>query len=315
MYLSLYLDVPASPLLDPSSDLLSRSVTANISQASLVNLSQIMASLEDEVAQAFTFEEYYLKDTIIRMGILTMFFGTCYLTSLHKHSAYCGYGRALHRYRCGRGLYSLVGAAQENAYIRIFTSRTEFLQLEGSQAQASNRYAHGRPPHNVALYRRVLDCDCCGRREDLCVGAEPHGPNFEPCNTHQDMLAFHIWFRRCRQRLLPRCGDGVARPRGVEYSWVYIYRGADGQCELFSTIAALVPHANKVLALSQVIIADSIVWWRAWVLWPRSRVIHWVCVLMILLTSGTHPRVLRVPELADVSSYCSIRRNGHREMV
>ncbi len=120
MYLPLYLDVPASPLLDPSSDLLSQNVTANISQASLVNLSQIMAALEDEVAIAFTFEEYYLKDTMIRMGILTMFFGTCHLTSVHEYSAYCGHGRALHRYCCGRGLYSLVSTdtAQEKAYIR-----------------------------------------------------------------------------------------------------------------------------------------------------------------------------------------------------
>ncbi|KAI0690136.1 hypothetical protein C8T65DRAFT_730903 [Cerioporus squamosus] len=36
-----------------------------------------------------------------------------------------------------------------------------------------------------------------------------------------------------------------------------------------------------------VTIGDSIVWWRALVLWPDNRVVRWLCVMMILLTSVT----------------------------
>ncbi|RDX42099.1 hypothetical protein OH76DRAFT_144899 [Lentinus brumalis] len=69
-----------------------------------------------------------------------------------------------------------------------------------------------------------------------------------------------------------------------------------------------------VALMVNVIIADSIVWWRAWVLWPRSRVIHWVCVLMILLTSvfGAMDTVkwcdfgLRISWAKDVMGYISV---------
>ncbi|KAI0707437.1 hypothetical protein C8T65DRAFT_740370 [Cerioporus squamosus] len=36
-----------------------------------------------------------------------------------------------------------------------------------------------------------------------------------------------------------------------------------------------------------VLIGDSIVWWRAWVLWPNSRVVRLGCIIMILLTTST----------------------------
>ncbi|TFK87846.1 hypothetical protein K466DRAFT_490131, partial [Polyporus arcularius HHB13444] len=39
-----------------------------------------------------------------------------------------------------------------------------------------------------------------------------------------------------------------------------------------------------------------IVWWRAWVLWPHSRVVRAVCVAMITVTTGSHAlRVLPLP--------------------
>ncbi|KAI0687117.1 hypothetical protein C8T65DRAFT_590628, partial [Cerioporus squamosus] len=38
---------------------------------------------------------------------------------------------------------------------------------------------------------------------------------------------------------------------------------------------------------------DSVVWWRAWVLWPGSRAVRSVCVIMILLTTSTHSLYFR----------------------
>ncbi len=38
----------------------------------------------------------------------------------------------------------------------------------------------------------------------------------------------------------------------------------------------------------KVIIGDTIVWWRALVLWPDNRVVRSVCAIMILLTTGPH---------------------------
>ena len=37
----------------------------------------------------------------------------------------------------------------------------------------------------------------------------------------------------------------------------------------------------------QIAIGDTIVWWRAWVLWPKNRWVQLVCVVMITLTTGT----------------------------
>ncbi|TFK83154.1 hypothetical protein K466DRAFT_589968 [Polyporus arcularius HHB13444] len=44
---------------------------------------------------------------------------------------------------------------------------------------------------------------------------------------------------------------------------------------------------GTVSLMVNVVIGDSIVWWRAWVLWPNSRVVRYVCVTMILLTMMT----------------------------
>ncbi|RDX41691.1 hypothetical protein OH76DRAFT_1489269 [Lentinus brumalis] len=44
---------------------------------------------------------------------------------------------------------------------------------------------------------------------------------------------------------------------------------------------------GTVALIINVVIGDSIVWWRAWVLWPDSRVVRWVCVIMIFLTTIT----------------------------
>ncbi|RPD53458.1 hypothetical protein L227DRAFT_616955 [Lentinus tigrinus ALCF2SS1-6] len=42
--------------------------------------------------------------------------------------------------------------------------------------------------------------------------------------------------------------------------------------------------ANTASTTVSVVIGDAIVWWRAWVLWPNSRLVHLVCILMLLLT-------------------------------
>ncbi|RPD53463.1 hypothetical protein L226DRAFT_151131 [Lentinus tigrinus ALCF2SS1-7] len=42
--------------------------------------------------------------------------------------------------------------------------------------------------------------------------------------------------------------------------------------------------ANTASTTVSVVIGDAIVWWRAWVLWPDSRLVHLVCILMLLLT-------------------------------
>ena len=37
----------------------------------------------------------------------------------------------------------------------------------------------------------------------------------------------------------------------------------------------------------KVVVSDAIVWWRAWVLWPHSRVLRCLCIVLMLLTIST----------------------------
>ncbi|RPD55644.1 hypothetical protein L226DRAFT_573037 [Lentinus tigrinus ALCF2SS1-7] len=41
---------------------------------------------------------------------------------------------------------------------------------------------------------------------------------------------------------------------------------------------------NTALMTVSVVVGDAIVWWRAWVLWPDSRIVHLICIVMLLLT-------------------------------
>ncbi|RPD76067.1 hypothetical protein L226DRAFT_395986 [Lentinus tigrinus ALCF2SS1-7] len=63
-----------------------------------------------------------------------------------------------------------------------------------------------------------------------------------------------------------------------------------------------------------VVIGDSIVWWRAWVLWADSRIVRCVCVVMILLTMltgamdtgdacGLEPHYIFTDSIGDSSSF------------
>ena len=47
-------------------------------------------------------------------------------------------------------------------------------------------------------------------------------------------------------------------------------------------------NTNQVYVLVQVVLGDSIVWWRAWVLWPNNKVVRCVCISMILISTGTY---------------------------
>ncbi|TFK94127.1 hypothetical protein K466DRAFT_657971 [Polyporus arcularius HHB13444] len=66
------------------------------------------------------------------------------------------------------------------------------------------------------------------------------------------------------------------------------------ECQLASI--QVMPDSSKAygiqactgtLALTvNVLSADSIVWWRAWALWPNSRIIRWICILIFFANSG-----------------------------
>ena len=47
-------------------------------------------------------------------------------------------------------------------------------------------------------------------------------------------------------------------------------------------------HSVPIPISRQVVVGDAIIWWRAWVLWPRSYAVRLLCILMLLLTLGTY---------------------------
>ncbi|RDX42094.1 hypothetical protein OH76DRAFT_1488944 [Lentinus brumalis] len=66
----------------------------------------------------------------------------------------------------------------------------------------------------------------------------------------------------------------------------YSCSSQDPLTELAGTEAYYAEDCTGTVSLMiNVVIGDSIVWWRAWVLWPDNRVVRWVGVIMIFLTT------------------------------
>ncbi len=43
------------------------------------------------------------------------------------------------------------------------------------------------------------------------------------------------------------------------------------------------------LDVSQIMLGDAVVWWRVWVIWPRSLLVRWTSVILLAATLGMCP--------------------------
>ena len=83
-----------STLMDPTTDILSRAESSDfrVPAATLANLSQIIFAAQNHVLLGIRYEQSNLKESVIEIVILTMFFGPCTFLSTYSTLTLTGAG-------------------------------------------------------------------------------------------------------------------------------------------------------------------------------------------------------------------------------
>ncbi|RPD54194.1 hypothetical protein L226DRAFT_572094 [Lentinus tigrinus ALCF2SS1-7] len=213
--------------MELSSVLASRDVapSPNVSYAQLANLTQVVSVIENDLTQAVTLEQSFLKPSIFNVALSTLFFGL--FTVLAAVATYVLFSKGIKR-------------------------RTPAIMLAAIVLMWMSTLAYwtGTLVAAAEVYTNLLD---------LTWQNVGHAGNMLGCLSSLSAVESDAASRACYQELESGRSDYAA----------YNVHNCIGT-------AALTVN---------VVIGDSVVWWRAWVLWPGSRVVRSVCIIMILLTT------------------------------
>ncbi|RDX42086.1 hypothetical protein OH76DRAFT_144034 [Lentinus brumalis] len=209
--------------------LASRNATpANISEAALKNLSEILVVHQAQVALALVLQESYVKQSLVNVTLSSLSSGS--FTVLAAVAAYV---------LCSRGIKRKAVASMLIAVIVMWMSALAYWIAILLAAAETYSALHDLASQNVDQAGTVLRCAL-----DLRVDAAAARTD-------------------CQQEQVTT----------LLYSSLKTYNIHD----CIGTTALTV----------NVVIGDSIVWWRAWVLWPDNRVVRSICAIVIMLTTLT----------------------------
>ena len=113
-----------STLMQPITDILSRAESTDfrVPEATLANLSRIIFAAQNHVLLGISYEQSNLKESVIEIVILTMFFGTyTFFVCSQQADLDFDWGRIVHHTDCSRHVYYLVRTRALCTTVSMFT--------------------------------------------------------------------------------------------------------------------------------------------------------------------------------------------------